>query len=115
MMDFEKLIVYQKSKSFSNEIWERIIKKDLADKVLKDQLRRASTSITLNIAEGCSRFSKADRRNFYVIARGSAYECIAILDLLKNSEMIEQKLYDNFYSAGMEICKMLYGLEKTLK
>ena len=43
--------------------------------VLNDQLRRAALSISLNIAEGSGRTSAADG-----IARGSAMECVAVLD-----------------------------------
>jgi len=44
----------------------------------------------LNIAEGTSRFSKKDRKNFFVIARGSAFECIAILEYLQETKEITQ-------------------------
>lgn len=50
---------------------------------LKEQLRRASTSIVLNIAEGYGRRRTEDRRRFYNIARGSAHECGAIIDVAR--------------------------------
>ena len=114
MFDFQKLIVYQKSFEFYTGISNEIIKKNQIDKIGKDQLRRASMSITLNIAEGTSRFSSADRRNFYTIARGSLYECIAILDLLLKDKLINPPLHLNFSTIGEEISKMLYSMEMKL-
>jgi four helix bundle protein len=49
--------------------------------VLSDQLRRAIVSIPLNIAEGAGRPSAADATRFYGVARGSAMECAAVLDV----------------------------------
>ena len=49
---------------------------------LSDQLDRASLSIALNIAEGAGR-SGRDQARHYAIARGSAFECLAVLDLLE--------------------------------
>jgi four helix bundle protein len=49
---------------------------------LRDQLDRASVSIVLCIAEGAGRGTARDRAQFFTIARGSATECGAILDLL---------------------------------
>ena len=48
---------------------------------LSDQLDRASISAVLNIAEGAGRAGR-DQARHYAIARGSAYECLAVLDLL---------------------------------
>ena len=49
---------------------------------LSDQLDRASISVTLNIAEGAGRTTPRERVRHYTIARGSAVECLACLDLL---------------------------------
>ena len=57
---------------------------------LADQLRRASASIPLNIAEGAGKFSLADRGNFYRIARGSALECGAALDVIGLARATQQ-------------------------
>jgi four helix bundle protein len=75
MFDFCKLEVYQKAKAFCILITKLISSKKF-DRITNDQLRRASFSIMLNIAEGTSRFSNKDRKNFFVIARGSAFECV---------------------------------------
>lgn len=49
---------------------------------LRDQLRRAATSIPLNIAEGAAEFSPADKARSYRHARRSSSECMAILDVI---------------------------------
>lgn len=50
---------------------------------LRDQLRRAAVSVALNIAEGAGEFSPREKSRFYRIARRSAAECLAILDVLR--------------------------------
>lgn len=113
MFDFQKLIVYQKSKCFCNSI-SSLLKEKKFDRTTNDQLRRASFSIMLNIAEGSSRFSNKDRRHFLVIARGSAFECVAILEYLMDNKQIDQKVYNSFFNELEEISKMLFALIKKL-
>ncbi len=57
---------------------------------LSDQLKRASLSIPLNIAEGYGKRTDKDRARFYDIARGSAHECGAILDALNVLNLVEE-------------------------
>jgi four helix bundle protein len=88
MFDFENLEVYKKAKAFNSTVTKTILQIETLDGVTKNQLRRASLSIVLNIAEGISRFSKADRKNFCVIARGSVFECVAVFDILKDNDQL---------------------------
>ncbi len=114
MFDFEKLIVYQKAKEINREIYQSICSDKTIDRAIINQLRRASLSIPLNIAEGTSRYSKADRRNFYVIARGSAFECVAILDILKDEKNISGEKYIHLYRKTEELSRILFSMIKTL-
>ena len=113
MFDFQKLDVYQRSKNFCKEICSIIDEKNF-DRVTNDQLRRASFSIMLNIAEGTSRFSKKDRKNFFVISRGRAFECVAILEYLLEIKEISQEVFRESEKKVEEISKMLFGLIKNL-
>ncbi len=115
MFDFEKLVVYQKAKEFNLDVKKEILAIEIIDKVSRDQLRRASLSIVLNIAEGTSRFSNADKRNFYVISRGSVFECVAILDLFTSENIITHEIFDFYYSKAEELSKVLYSLIKGLE
>ena len=80
MLGHENLRVYRKSIEFcswTGEILEKIPKR----MAVYNQLDRASTSICLNIAEGAGKFTSKDQARFYDIARGSALECGACLDV----------------------------------
>jgi four helix bundle protein len=113
MWDFQKLEVYQKSKNFCKIITAALIENSF-DKVTNDQLRRASFSIMLNIAEGTSRFSNKDRKNFFVVARGSAFECEAIIEYLVETQEIDQETFADYEITLDEISRMLFGLIKKL-
>lgn len=115
MFDFEKLDVYQKAKSFNKIVYHFIQRQKDLDRTTKDQLRRASFSIMLNLAEGSSRFSKPDRKNFFIIARGSAFECVAIFDFLIEEKLISEEFHQELYQKAEELSKMLFAMIKNLE
>ncbi len=81
IFDHEKLNVYQEAIHFV--AWADALLKSLPKNLsARDQLDRASTSIALNIAEGNGKHTAPDRCRFFDIARGSALECAACLDVL---------------------------------
>ena len=115
MFDFEKLTVYQKAKGFQKEIATWLKSNPKIDSITRDQLRRATLSIPLNIAEGTGRFTPKDRRNFYVIARSSIFEVVAILDILKDDAAIESLFFAKLYQDADELSRILFVMVRKLE
>jgi four helix bundle protein len=80
---------------------------------LTTQLTRAAVSISLNIAEGSSR-TKKEFRHFLDIARGSCYECVAILTITKNQLYISEKEYKQLYGELNILTKKINALKSAL-
>ena len=91
---FEKLKVYQKSVDFADSVISSTESFPKGFYFLRDQLNRASTSIAANIAEGNGRFTKADRKYFFGIARGSVLECIPFLEIAKRKNLLSNETHD---------------------
>ena len=58
------------------------------------QIRRAALSVHLNIAEGCSRESTAERKGFFEIARGSVIEIDAALEIARQLNYCDDKVLE---------------------
>ena len=82
---------------------------------LRDQLDRASVSIVLNIAEGSGRFTPAEKAHFYLIARGSAMECLAALSLLQARSLVASDVYRRSRSLLIRIVAMLTRLATAMQ
>jgi four helix bundle protein len=112
MFDHEKLDVYRESLAFVAWL-EPFLEKTPRCGAVRDQLDRASTSISLNLAEGNGKFTGPDRCRFFDIARGSALECAAGLDVL----VAKGRCSADEIAAGKEslwrIVSMLVGLIKS--
>lgn len=112
---FEKLHVYHESIELVNLVYV-LTKRWPSDERfgLIDQFHRATCSIVLNIAEGSSR-KLLDFLHFLDIARGSCYECIAILAIARRREYISEKEYAECYVFIRKIARMLSALKKSLR
>ncbi len=113
--DHERLDVYQASLDFlvaADEVIERFPR---GRAHMADQLHRASTSIVLNIAEGAGKFSKPDKRRYYLSARGSATECAAVFDILLRLKNITTETHADGKKKLERIVAMLIKLAKSLE
>jgi four helix bundle protein len=99
MLSFQKLDVYQCSVAFAALAVEVATSIPRGHGALSDQLRRAAFSVPLNVAEAAGRASEADAARHYAIARGSAMECAAVLDVVRCLGV----LVEDRYQHGMEL------------
>lgn len=112
---FEKLEVYQKAVDFSDQIVELTETLPRGYGFLSDQLNRAALSIATNLAEGNGRFTKPDRKNFFVIARGSAQECVPLIEVARRRGLITEEDQLGLREQLEVIAKMISGLINGLK
>ena len=94
MLSFQRLDVYQRAIEFLALVGDIVgdLPKGHADRA--DQLVRAAESVVRNIAEGAGRWSEADCAKHYKIARGSAMECAASLDVMRIRKLVTPEQYE---------------------
>ena len=109
---FEKLSVYQKAVTFADKICATTSNFPRGYYFLRDQLNRAALSIATNIAEGNGRFTKSDRKYFFIIARGSIQECVPLLELMRRRQLIDEAAHNQFREELETLAKMISGLIK---
>lgn len=113
MNKFENLIVWKKSVQAIKKAYLICSKlPTIEDKNLKDQLRRAITSISLNIAEGSASQNDVEFTRYLRIAQKSAHEVFAILRIIE--ELYNVTVRD-LEDEVVEIMRMLAGLMRSLK
>lgn len=112
--EFQNWEVYKKSILLVSEFEKLNSTVKKYSNSLADQLERAAQSIPLNIAEGSSRYSVRDKTNFLRIAKGSVFECVAILDVLSVGRVFSAEQIKEYVVLMADIGKMLSGLMNWL-
>lgn len=108
---FENLDVYKRSLQFATKIETLLYEvSNSVNRGFIDQLSRASLSIPLNIAEGNGRWHQADKRQFFWIARGSTFECVPLIEILKIKKCVSEHQYQELRGDLDAIGKMLTKL-----
>lgn len=112
---FEEILAWQKARESTRLIYlETMNEKFSRDFDLRGQIRRASISITANIAEGFGRNSDKEFANFLNIAHGSAYEVQSHLYVAFDLGYITDETFHKLYGPLNEICRMLFSLRNKL-
>ena len=97
--------VYIKTKTFPNEETYGLV----------SQLRRASISVSLNIAEGKGRYSRKEFKQFLFVARGSLYETITLMKICVRLKYLSENEYGDLIQYCERIQSKISGLINYLK
>lgn len=113
---YRKLIAYQKAKEVV-KVTYKYIKKFPSDEryAMCDQLRRASVSITSNIAEGINRYSVKDKSHFIEMAYGSLMEVSSQFEIAEDLGYIKSEDRLSLDLLIEEVARLLSGLQKSYK
>lgn len=113
---YRKLIAYQKAKEVVKRTY-KLLKKFPADEryAMCDQLRRASVSITSNIAEGVTRYSVKDKAHFIEMSYGSLMEVSSQFEVAEDLGYISCEERLSMDQLIEEVARLLSGLQKTYK
>ena len=113
---FESLRVWQRALDLSEEI-DTLTKSFPSNEkfVLVDQIKRATDSISLNIAEGSTNQSNAEFKRFLTYSIRSNVEVVGCLHLGKRRKIIQLENFDRIYKMCEEIHAMLIALKNSLQ
>jgi len=115
-VSFENFPIYKKAISFTVNIFKILENENLQKEFsLKDQLKRATLSITNNIAEGSEYGSNRQFIRFLWIAKGSCAEVRNMLIVLLSLNKINDKTFSVLNDECLEITKVLYHFIKYLE
>lgn len=112
LLDAERLDVYRAAvqfQAFAVDVMRQ------ANGTLRDQLDRASASVVLNIAEAAGRRAPKEKAHFYAIARGSATECAAILDIARSRGLGTAAVFHDGRILLVRIVQMLTRLDQGVR
>jgi four helix bundle protein len=111
VLDAEKLVAYRLALQLQVLVATLI---PARHRVLADQLERASLSVVLNIAEAAGRRSRKDKRRFVAIARGSAMETAAAIDVLRLRRLGPEGSCASARSLALRVVQVLTKLDAAL-
>lgn len=115
MFGFEDLNVWNRAIEFGGDVYA-VTRGFPSDERfgLTSQMRRAAVSISANIAEGTSRWSRNDQARFMEIAAGSNFEVVSLAKIATNQGLLSDEQYAQLYTTAEVISRMLSGLRNSM-
>lgn len=116
MFRFEKLDVWQKAIVFADMVYKTTTDFPADERFgLTNQMRRASVSVSSNVAEGSGRGTNADFARFVEIAYASVMEVVSQSHIACRQKFLPQDSFNTMNEQAEELARMLSGLRNSLR
>jgi four helix bundle protein len=114
---YKNLIVWQKGIDFAIQVIDLVdvLETDRKHYRLIEQLEASASSVPMNIAEGKGRFTDKDYGHYLVMARGSLYETMTLLEIFMRKNWILKESFAAIEKQSIEISKMLTSIHYNLR
>ena len=113
MFDFEKLQVYQVTKTQNIEVFNYLYKHPDLNVDFAKTWKDSSMGSLLNLAESTSRMTHPEKKHYLTLARGNINSCVAMIELGKELGWLDHEQFQSFYSRYEQMSKMLLGMIRS--
>lgn len=113
MFDFEKLEVYQIAKTVVHKSLREVYANQKIEPSLKEQWKEASMNILFHLAEATGRLLTDEKKQLINKSRSSVFLCTAILDVLKEFDLLNKEECQWYYEQYERLSKMLLAMYRS--
>ncbi|HMP94633.1 MAG TPA: four helix bundle protein [Phnomibacter sp.] len=113
MFDFEKLEVYQVTKTQNIEVLKFLFEHPSLNSDFVASWKEVSMGTVLNLAESTARMTHPEKKHYLTLARGNINSCVALTELAKELGWMSKEQYDTFYNRYEQMSKMMLGMIRS--
>jgi four helix bundle protein len=113
MFDFEKLEVYQVTKTQNIEVMRFIFQHTELNEDFCRSWKESSMGTVLNLAESTARMTHPEKKQYLTLARGNINSCVALMELAREMGWLSPENFDHFYSRYEQMSKMMLGMIRS--
>lgn len=113
MFDFEKLEVYQVTKTQNIEVLKYLLQNSNMNEDFAKNWKESSMGTVLNLAESTARMTHPEKKHYLTLARGNINACVALTELAKELGWLSPEVYDHFYNRYEQMSKMMLGMIRS--
>ena len=113
MFDFEKLEVYQVTKTQNIEVMRFIFQHTELNEDFSRSWKESSMGTVLNLAESTARMTHPEKKQYLTLARGNINSCVALMELARDMGWLTTENFDHFYARYEQMSKMMLGMIRS--